>query len=160
MCRGAMRRKSSAGRRRGAAALTAALALASVPAAADPTTLYGYDTLGRVTSATFPDGRRIAYAYDASGNRTQLAVGRTPDVFGRRHRQATRDGQPGEWHIAPEGVGPPALLPGRNRNPDAGGRARQDHRHHAVNGRCGRPLERPLTEREVRFVNHDVQAIA
>jgi YD repeat-containing protein len=56
-----------------------AMALAAVPVAAlaqqQPTITYTYDTLGRVTSATYVggpnDGLVITYTYDAAGNRTQ-----------------------------------------------------------------------------------------
>ncbi|MBS0297117.1 MAG: tandem-95 repeat protein [Proteobacteria bacterium] len=57
--------------RTGAAAGVLALGLASA-AIADPTTTYGYDALGRLTSVIYPDGQTINYAYDAAGNRTQL----------------------------------------------------------------------------------------
>jgi YD repeat-containing protein len=49
-----------------------ALALVLGPAAA--TVLYTYDDLGRVTSITYDDGKRVAYSYDAAGNRTQHTV--------------------------------------------------------------------------------------
>jgi len=34
---------------------------------------YTYDELGRVKTATYPNGMVVTYAYDASGNRTQVA---------------------------------------------------------------------------------------
>lgn len=33
------------------------------------TTSYTYDSLNRLTQATYPDGSFIAYTYDAAGNR-------------------------------------------------------------------------------------------
>jgi YD repeat-containing protein len=47
-------------------------AIGTVPAHAQSgTTNYTYDALGRVTSAYYPDGTCLAYAYDSAGNRTQ-----------------------------------------------------------------------------------------
>ena len=37
-------------------------------------TSYGYDALGRLTGASYPNGDSVAYAYDAVGNRTGLTV--------------------------------------------------------------------------------------
>ena len=36
-------------------------------------TTYTYDPLGRVISATYPNGSAVAYAYDGAGNRTQVS---------------------------------------------------------------------------------------
>jgi YD repeat-containing protein len=50
-------------------------AMLSTPAhAAAVTVTYAYDTLGRVTKATYSNGTMIAYTYDASGNRTAQTV--------------------------------------------------------------------------------------
>jgi YD repeat-containing protein len=36
--------------------------------------VYGYDAVGRVTSALYDNGTCLAYAYDANGNRTSQTV--------------------------------------------------------------------------------------
>lgn len=41
---------------------------------AQDTVTYTYDELGRIIRAKYPDGKRITYTYDATGNRTQQAV--------------------------------------------------------------------------------------
>jgi YD repeat-containing protein len=38
------------------------------------TTTYTYDSLGRVVSASFPDGKTATYTYDTAGNRTAYVV--------------------------------------------------------------------------------------
>lgn len=38
---------------------------------------YGYDSLGRVVIATYPDGACVGFQYDAAGNRTQYVSGST-----------------------------------------------------------------------------------
>jgi YD repeat-containing protein len=51
------------------------IATLSTPAhAASATVTYAYDTLGRVTTATYSNGTVIAYTYDAAGNRTAQTV--------------------------------------------------------------------------------------
>lgn len=52
------------------------LAAAMIGGAADgaTTTALTYDALGRVVSATYSDGLKITYSYDAAGNRTQQVV--------------------------------------------------------------------------------------
>jgi YD repeat-containing protein len=42
--------------------------------AAATTVTYTYDTLGRVTKATYSTGTTITYTYDAAGNRTAQTV--------------------------------------------------------------------------------------
>lgn len=39
---------------------------------------YGYDALGRLTTANYPNGATITYTYDAAGNRTQVTNAATP----------------------------------------------------------------------------------
>jgi YD repeat-containing protein len=51
---------------------------------------YTYDELGRIISATYPDGKKISYYYDATGNRTQQVVSANTapvagDDFGEIH---------------------------------------------------------------------------
>ena len=43
-------------------------------------THYEYDNLNRLTKATYSDGTRIIYGYDASGNRRQMLVSPLADV--------------------------------------------------------------------------------
>ena len=45
--------------------------------AKDPV-VYTYDALGRLTSASFPNGVTITYTYDPAGNRTQVVAASTP----------------------------------------------------------------------------------
>jgi YD repeat-containing protein len=54
----------------------AAVALsATMPVAqSTETVVYTYDELGRLMKATYPDGKKITYVYDATGNRTQQVV--------------------------------------------------------------------------------------
>lgn len=47
----------------------AALVL-GMPATASGSVLYGYDPLGRVTTALYDNGTCVIYAYDPNGNRT------------------------------------------------------------------------------------------
>jgi YD repeat-containing protein len=42
------------------------------PAAA--ATAYTYDTLGRLATVTYDNGKEIIYTYDAAGNRTQVVI--------------------------------------------------------------------------------------
>lgn len=56
-----------------------AAGLAFAPPALGQAILYTYDALGRITSATYPNGQVTTYAYDAAGNRTQVqSSGSTP----------------------------------------------------------------------------------
>lgn len=53
--------------------------LAFGPQAWGQAILYTYDALGRIKSATYPNGQVTTYAYDAAGNRTQVqSSGSTP----------------------------------------------------------------------------------
>lgn len=45
--------------------------LLRAPAQAQSVT-YAYDTLGRIISATYPNGRTTTYSYDNAGNRTRV----------------------------------------------------------------------------------------
>lgn len=45
--------------------------------AKDPV-VYTYDALGRLTSASFPNGVTITYTYDPAGNRTQVIAASSP----------------------------------------------------------------------------------
>ena len=62
----------------GLAAAMVALGVAS--AAMADTTNYKYDDLGRLVEVDYPDGSRVAYAYDAAGNR--VSVTRTAATAG------------------------------------------------------------------------------
>jgi len=53
--------------------LTFLLTAAAVPAIASGIT-YTYDALGRVLTATYDNGTKIFYNYDAAGNRTTQGV--------------------------------------------------------------------------------------
>jgi YD repeat-containing protein len=52
-----------------------ALLVSGDPPRAAETTQYSYDGLGRVTSAIDASGRKVAYTYDAAGNRTRVSNG-------------------------------------------------------------------------------------
>lgn len=54
--------------------LVATLVVAVNTPVAAQTVTYDYDTLGRITSATYADGTLIQYQYDAAGNRTLYTV--------------------------------------------------------------------------------------
>jgi hypothetical protein len=49
------------------------LGLATVTAA-QSTTQYTYDALGRVTKADYGAGKTVSYSYDSAGNRTSVAT--------------------------------------------------------------------------------------
>jgi YD repeat-containing protein len=53
--------------------LAAAALLFASPACA--ATTYTYDTLGRIATATYDNGKTITYTYDPAGNRTQVVTG-------------------------------------------------------------------------------------
>ncbi|KRA61693.1 hypothetical protein ASD79_06145 [Caulobacter sp. Root655] len=56
-----------------AAGLGLGLGMAGV-AAAQSTTQYTYDALGRVTKADYGNGKTVSYAYDSAGNRTSTST--------------------------------------------------------------------------------------
>lgn len=49
-----------------------AMAAASGPVLAGP--VYTYDSLGRLSTVRYDDGRRVTYSYDAAGNRTEVVA--------------------------------------------------------------------------------------
>ena len=53
---------------------TAAALFVSAPTIASAATTYTYDTLGRLSSVTYDNGKTIVYTYDAAGNRTQVVI--------------------------------------------------------------------------------------
>jgi VCBS repeat-containing protein len=55
-----------------------ALAATGAPSMATETVKYTYDELGRISIATYPDGKQILYVYDATGNRTQQVIRNNP----------------------------------------------------------------------------------
>lgn len=55
-------------------AIVVALAATAGPSASAETVWYLYDQLGRISTATYPDGKQIVYVYDATGNRTQQII--------------------------------------------------------------------------------------
>lgn len=59
-----------------AAAILVLAMFVSFPASA--ATVYVYDALGRLISATYDSGKQIVYTYDAAGNRTQVVTQTTP----------------------------------------------------------------------------------
>ena len=66
------------GSRAGVARLLCGVALTALCAGsslAQDTTRFTYDALGRVTSAIDGSGKKVAYSYDAAGNRTRLSNG-------------------------------------------------------------------------------------
>lgn len=61
------------------ATLTLGLAMAStLPVMATPGVVYGYDTLGRLRTATYDNGKQIVYTYDPAGNRSSVVAQVTP----------------------------------------------------------------------------------
>jgi YD repeat-containing protein len=57
-----------------ALSFSAALLVAMALSAARADTSYTYDALGRISTVTYDDGKRVTYAYDAAGNRTSYVV--------------------------------------------------------------------------------------
>ena len=57
-------------------------------------TTFGYDALGRLASASYPNGDAVGYAYDAVGNRTGLTVNgaTTTDTFDAADRLTAAGG--------------------------------------------------------------------
>ncbi|TGQ51031.1 hypothetical protein EN836_26170 [Mesorhizobium sp. M1C.F.Ca.ET.193.01.1.1] len=58
------------------------LAIILQPTIANSSVNYGYDALGRVTSALYDNGLCIAYTYDANGNRTSQVNSTQTAVWG------------------------------------------------------------------------------
>lgn len=56
--------------------------LAVLAAPAGAATTYEYDTLGRLSKASYDNGKQIVYAYDQAGNRTQVTTQATPPHAG------------------------------------------------------------------------------
>jgi YD repeat-containing protein len=54
--------------------LLLALAALMFAAPVSAATTYTYDTLGRVATVTYDNGKTITYSYDAAGNRTQVVT--------------------------------------------------------------------------------------
>jgi YD repeat-containing protein len=46
---------------------------------------YAYDTLGRLSTATYDNGKQIAYTYDPAGNRTLVVTQATPHLAAVQH---------------------------------------------------------------------------
>ena len=63
----------------------ALVAFATSPSQA--ATTYDYDTLGRLSSATYDNNKQIVYHYDQAGNRTQVVI-QTPPPHGAPARTA------------------------------------------------------------------------
>ena len=59
---------------RGFLILATFAALMALPAQAATATAYTYDTLGRVSTVTYPNGVIVTYNYDPAGNRTQVVT--------------------------------------------------------------------------------------
>ena len=55
-------------------ALLLAVAALLFVSPASAATIYTYDTLGRVATDTYDNGKTITYTYDAAGNRTQVVT--------------------------------------------------------------------------------------
>ena len=51
------------------------LSLGALVSPAAAATTYTYDTLGRLSSVTYDNGKTITYTYDAAGNRTAVVTG-------------------------------------------------------------------------------------
>lgn len=56
----------------------ASLGLIAFVPAANAGVTYVYDTLGRLSTATYDNGEQIAYTYDPAGNRTQVVTQPAP----------------------------------------------------------------------------------
>lgn len=69
-------------RARAAAGMVIAIAVGLVPSNVGASVSYGYDQLGRVTSALYDNGLCIAYSYDQNGNRTAQTntISGTPEL--------------------------------------------------------------------------------
>lgn len=84
--------------------VAAFLAFAGKAQARDPV-VYAYDALGRLTSAAYPGGVTINYAYDAAGNRTLVATGAPPPP-----PPITASLSASTWYSGPGGVDPAVVV--------------------------------------------------
>ena len=76
-------------------------------ASADPV-VYTYDSLGRLTSAAYPNGVTINYTYDPAGNRLQVSGGSTPPPPPPGPLTATASAT--TWASGPSGEDPPVSV--------------------------------------------------
>jgi YD repeat-containing protein len=60
--------------------LIAALGYISFATVAQAGVTYTYDTLGRLSTAAYDNGKTITYNYDNAGNRIQVATAATPHM--------------------------------------------------------------------------------
>ncbi|HEV7227758.1 RHS repeat domain-containing protein [Brevundimonas sp.] len=83
---------------------------ASWPKAAfakDPV-IYTYDALGRLTSAAYPNGVTITYAYDPAGNRIQVVAASPPPP--PPPGPLTASASASTWFSGPSGEDPPVAV--------------------------------------------------
>lgn len=69
---------------------------------------YTYDPLGRVSTATYPNGVTVAYTYDAAGNRTQVVRNTTPPPP-PPPPPLTVTANPTSWTLTPTTTPPPVV---------------------------------------------------
>ncbi|HWA91456.1 MAG TPA: RHS repeat domain-containing protein [Rhizomicrobium sp.] len=61
-----------------ATSLLCAVLLAAAASPAEAGVSYQYDTLGRLSTASYDNGKQIVYTYDPAGNRTLVVTQATP----------------------------------------------------------------------------------